>query len=160
MGRHAQVMDHHISSRGRILLSTVSSCEDIIHTLHSMPTDALHRVDSDRFRRCAQRCEYGDPVALYALSVLYGTYIIAFDHNFYRLQIHSHHCSHRFTQQRSSFVLKSMQHTAQAVPSSYGPRRQDEEIPGAKFVFLPHLISIQKEARTHARVSPPKRSQG
>ena len=52
------------------------------------------------------------------------------------------------------------QHTAQAVPSSYGPRRQDEEIPGAKFVFLPHLISIQKEARTHARVSPPKRSQG
>ena len=31
MGRHAQVMDHHISSRGRILLSTVSRCEEIIH---------------------------------------------------------------------------------------------------------------------------------
>ena len=106
-------------------------------------------------------CEYGRSRVLYRLYVLYGTYTIASDQIFNALQVHSQNCSHPDTwPHQPNPNLRGMQHTAQAVPSSYGPRRQDEEIPGAKFVFLSHLISIQKEARTHARVPPPKRSQG
>ena len=133
MGRQAQVMNHHISTRGRILLSTVCSCEEIIHT--SIRCDrGLHRIDSDRFRRCEQRCEYGDPDALYALYVLYGTYIIAFDHNFYRLQIHSHHCSHRFTQQAQlSWKSINTPHKQFLLPMVPGVRMKRSQAPSSSF---------------------------
>ena len=71
-------------------------------------------------------CEYGRSLVLYRLYVLYGTYTIASDQIFNALQVHSQNCSHPDTwPHQPNPNLRGMQHTAQAAPSSYGPRRQD-----------------------------------
>ena len=106
-GRHAQVMNHHISPRGRILHSRISSCEEIIHTFRSATStlDLVAATASGGVNICVNTAIR----VLYRLYLLYGTYIIVFHHNLCESQLNSHHCSHRSELRHSaSWVHRSI----------------------------------------------------